>query len=562
VTSGTLARAVALSFFLLPALAGANSRERSELGKGDGSASFQVHYPPDPVNVKNANFYLPNTDLSFPAPGFSLEIERSYNSRSLDDGAFGFGWTFNYDIYVRVGDDGLPEVVDSDGFVCKFVPQNGGAKSAQDASVSQYIAAKRDQDVRSGINHPADYYETLKSRVINDPKLLDQLKKDLPGITIEPAEGSYISTTRGVQQLEIRKEGYKRTFNNGVTHIFFKSGKLRQMIDPTGHTLNMKYSKGATGDLVEVAHSAGPVLSFQVNASGKITRATDPEGHVVEYKYDGNHNLIGYKDVTGKVTHYEYDEWHNMTKIVFPNGDTIFNKYNVEKDWILAQKGPGEHITTYEYGTDPTDDSHYWTVVDEDGVKSRYDYYDAQNRVVTTDPSGAKTDKTFSECCGKPLKVIEPDGRIVNYEYDKKGNATRIWDNRGQNVRYEYDPRWNKVAKVVTPRGSTQYLYDGAGNLVEGRDSSGEIIRLEYTADGRVKAVDGGNGQAFEFRYNPAGKPIQINQRGGKGAVIIEYSPEGNVTAVKTAGQVDQRQVLGDLQRLIQLVEPAYKFEL
>src|SRR5205823_143983 len=124
--------------------------------------------------------------------------------------------------------------------------------------------------------------------------------------------GVYISTTRGVQQLEIRKEGYKRTFNNGITHIFYKSGKLRQMIDPTGHTLSMKYSKGATGDLVEVAHSTGARLTFEVSAAGKITRATDPDGHTVQYRYDGNHNLTGFKDTNGKVTSYEYDEWHNM----------------------------------------------------------------------------------------------------------------------------------------------------------------------------------------------------------------------------------------------------------
>jgi YD repeat-containing protein len=546
----------------VPGPAWANSRENADLGWSNGTADFAIHRWPDPVNVKNANFYLPNTDIEYPAAGFPLEIERSYNSRSLNDGPLGFGWSFNYDIYVQIGDDGLPEVVDADGFICKFLPQGGGSKNAQEASIDQYLAAKKDLDTKSGISHPPDYYVTLKQRMLNDPKLFDQLKKDLPNVQIDPPEGVYISTTRGVQQLEIRKEGYKRTFNNGITHIFYKSGKLRQMIDPTGHTLSMKYSKGATGDLVEVAHSTGARLTFEVSPAGKITRATDPEGHAVQYRYDANHNLTGYKDTTGKVTSYEYDEWHNMTKITFPNADVIMNKYQTEKDWILAQKGPGDHITTYEYGTDPADDTHYWTVVDEDAVKTRYDYYDAQNRVVTTDPQGNKVDRTFSECCGKPLKVVESDGRIVNYEYDKRGNTTRIWDNRGQNMRYEYDPKWNKVTKVLTPSATTVFSYDGSGNLVLGKDSTGGEVHLSYTPEARVQSVDNGKGEAFDFRYNAAGKPVMIAPRGGKGAVVIDYGPDGNVVAVKTTGTVDQRQVLGDLQKLIQIVEPAYKFEL
>ena len=105
------------------------------------------------------------------------------------------------------------------------------------------------------------------------------------------------------------------------------------------------------------------------------------------------------------------------------------------------------------------------------------------DRVSFTAPlqAGGKTDKTFSECCGKALKVIEPDGRIINYEYDKRGNTTRIWDNRGQNVRYEYDARWNKVTKVITAHGATAYTYDPSGQLILGRDSSGDEVRLDVT---------------------------------------------------------------------------------
>ncbi|HVO29641.1 MAG TPA: DUF6531 domain-containing protein, partial [bacterium] len=497
----------------------------ADLGWADGTADFVVHRWPDPVNVKNANFFLPNKDVSFPAPGFPLEIERSYNSRSTSDGPLGFGWSFNYDIYVRVGDDGLPEVVDADGFVCKFLPKGGeGAKNVYEASVNTFILAKKNADQQGGVGKPPAFYDSLKQRLMNDPKLLEQLKKELPNVQAEVNEGSYVSTTRGVQTLEVSKQGFRRTFANGITHLFYTMGpdgkaRLRQMIDPAGHSLAMRYTKGATGDLVEVSHSDGPALEFTTGKFGKITSAKDPSGKQVFYKYNDRGDLVGFKDSSGRVTTYDYDEWHNMTKIVFPNGDTILNKYNSEKDWILAQKGPGDHLTSYEYGSDASDETHYWTVVDEDGVKTRYDYFDAQNRVVITDSKGNKTDRTFSECCGKPLQVIEADGRIVKYEYDKRGNATRIWDNKGQNIRYEYDPKWNKVTKVLTPKSTTIYQYDNQGNLIQGKDTgaSGLTVKLEYTPDGRVRSVSDDRGNVFDFKYNAMGKPTQIGPRGGKG---------------------------------------------
>ena len=556
--------------------AGAEPRGEPALGWGQGWETLVIHHWPDPVNAKNANFFLPNKDISYPAPGFPLEIERSYNSRSLNDGPFGFGWSFNYDIYVRIGQEGFPEVVDADGFVCKFLPQGGGEKSAMEAQINRFMAYKQSQDKAAGIQRDAAFYQKYRSRLLNDPKLFEQVKSEMPGYKPELEEGTYISTTRGVQQLEVRKEGYKRTFTNGVTHIFYRmdasgKGRLRQMIDPAGNSLAMRYERGGSGDLREVLHSRGAKLEFTIGKLGKITgaRIVTPDGTIapktVEYRYGGAsaNDLIGYKDTNGQVTRYDYDEWHNMTKITFPNGDVIQNRYDVDKDWILAQKGPGEAITNYDYDSDPADESHYWTIVNESGRVTRFDYYDGQNRVVTTDPEGRRTDRIFSECCGKPLRVTEPDGRVVNYEYDKRGNATRIWDNKGRNIRYQYDPKWNKVVKVLTKDSRITYRYDNQGNLVLGKDeASGLVVRLQYSSDGRVRAVEDGRGRAFEFRYNTAGKPVQIGPRGGKGAVVIDYNPDGTVSAVKTTGQVDQRQVLGDLQKLIQVVEPAYKFEL
>ncbi len=44
------------------------------------------------VDMKNANFTDDWVDLKFPSTGFNLSVERTYHSRILYNGMFGFGW--------------------------------------------------------------------------------------------------------------------------------------------------------------------------------------------------------------------------------------------------------------------------------------------------------------------------------------------------------------------------------------------------------------------------------------------------------------------------------------
>ena len=74
---GTFAFA-ALTLTALSAAA-APREEVGSLGWGQGLSqeTFVIHRWPDPVNAKNANFFLPNKDISYPAPGFPLdELQR------------------------------------------------------------------------------------------------------------------------------------------------------------------------------------------------------------------------------------------------------------------------------------------------------------------------------------------------------------------------------------------------------------------------------------------------------------------------------------------------------
>ena len=48
------------------------------------------------VDMKSANYSESWTDMAVPGVGYDLRVNRTYNSRSLFSGLFGFGWCSDY----------------------------------------------------------------------------------------------------------------------------------------------------------------------------------------------------------------------------------------------------------------------------------------------------------------------------------------------------------------------------------------------------------------------------------------------------------------------------------
>ena len=89
------------------------------------SAPKRVHFAPDPVNLSNGNLYLPFRDLHIRAYRLPLTIDRAYNSRSTEDGVFGFGWSFTYGIRIRADAGGL-SVLEGDGSARQYRSSSAG----------------------------------------------------------------------------------------------------------------------------------------------------------------------------------------------------------------------------------------------------------------------------------------------------------------------------------------------------------------------------------------------------------------------------------------------------
>src|ERR1700685_3388371 len=58
------------------------------------------------VDLKTANYSDAWVDMSLPGTGYDLKVERAYNSRTLYNGLFGFGWCSDFETSLEITPEG------------------------------------------------------------------------------------------------------------------------------------------------------------------------------------------------------------------------------------------------------------------------------------------------------------------------------------------------------------------------------------------------------------------------------------------------------------------------
>jgi YD repeat-containing protein len=325
---------------------------------GSPSSSPDVPYSIDPVNLATGNYYYGHQDLIIPGPGLPLAINRSYNALDSNNGPFGSGWTFNYNMNLAViTGSGNVAVREEDGKIDVFTLIPGG-----------------------------NYSPPLSD--------VDKLTKN--------SDGSYI----------FEKE-------NQIEYFFTTDGKLINIADNNGNTINLTYTGS---NLTQVTDSSGGGLTFTYNAAGRIISIADPSGTTVRYTYDGDDNLVRFSNATGGEISYTYDDYHRMTSITGPDGIRVLNNTYDENGRVIRQSWPPANVNTIDY--------------------------DADNRMTTlTDPSGGKTVYTFDDR-GWELSETDDIGNTISYAYDDNGNRIDTTDTIGNFIRSALNAVGNIIRSV------------------------------------------------------------------------------------------------------------------
>lgn len=525
------------------------------------------------VDMKNANYSNTWIDMDVPGSGYDLKIVRTYNSRSLFNGMFGFGWCSDFETSMEVNAEGNIKVKEcGGGLEVTFSPREVARKDIE-ATIAQ-ITAKMKAEKKVGVTEA--YINNLKTQLLEDDNQRSEMASKY-GITVPVKEGTkFFANGREVEHFVFNKTFYTRNLPDGSSQRFNTNGNLTHIYDKNGNFLKFEYDKDT---IASIQDNNGRKLSFKYYQNKKVKTIVGPNGLMAEYKFANLDDLASVKNAWLKNYTYEYDELHNLTKATWPDKTFVAVKYDKKNDWVISFTDRDACVEAYAYEFSQKDPkNHYWSTVKKTCGKevmadNKYEFWHQQRadgqyflqRVMTT-VNGNVTDITYHDIFGKPVSIRRNTDRI-SYEYYPDG-LVKVKAAPNLKLEFDYEPKIKKVSAVSSTffneKGvkisvkSTQFKYDGKGNLVFAQNSDGQKINMTYDNRGRIATITDQAKKIVKIEYEERyGKP-SIVTRPGLGTILVSYKPNGDINKVDSKeGPSVAMQVASTFNNLLDIIAPA-----
>jgi YD repeat-containing protein len=538
------------------------------------------------VDMRNANFSDTWTDLIVPGSGYDLRVRRTYNSRTLFNGLFGFGWCSDFETTLEVTAESAIKVVECGGGMKLTYTRKNHDKDAAKKIDKMILSEvkKRNKSLK------VSYLKSLEKRLSYNDVLRDELIDRL-GFEGKIKSGvAFYANGRKNERIVLAKNEYTRTLADGTFQKFNKRGQMTHMYDRNGNFLKLSYSNDR---LIGVVDNNGRKLTFSYKkGSKKVGKIAGPNGMNVTYNYKGE-DLVTVKNAWKNTFAYAYDSLHNLKKITFPDKTTKVLTYNEDKDWVTSFTDRRGCKETYTYGDSEKDPlNHYWSTVEkvcgkEVTNKSRYEFIHKLRADGTrylfksiSDNNGDKTEVVYHDTFGKPVS-IRRNSTVTLYSYFKNG-LLRTKKTPLQSIKYAYNKRCDKPSQVVSNyyqlKGTpgrrtaaskrkkvlvktvkTAFTYDKKRcNLMTAKNSDGQRVKLDYDQRGRIAKITDQAKKTVKIKYEERfGKP-QFVTRPGLGTIKVSYKPDGNIDKVDSKeGPQVAIQVASIFNNLLEIIAPA-----
>ena len=225
-------------------------------------------------------------------------IERRYDSRSLRDGIFGFGWCVDIE--------------------ARLVPlPDGGWR-------------------RKSCQGEADY------------------RTSGTGSWIHEASGLMLRSKGTTQSIQFKA-------NDGTTETYDSSGRLLEIRTPGGEVVRLGRNHDGLIEKITSTLGASELTSVEfvydlstrkVARMNRITSARQRRATLYEYR-DGN--LVKVTDEKAFLFTYSYDSYHNMLRAESPDSTSESITYEDSKDRVVKMRSRDGCAETYRYETDSKD---------------------------------------------------------------------------------------------------------------------------------------------------------------------------------------------------------------
>ncbi|MET9442679.1 DUF6531 domain-containing protein [Streptomyces sp. NPDC006610] len=351
----------------------------------------------------------------------------------------------------------------------------------------------------------------------------------------QASDGTFTAPAGSAAKLVKGASDYTLTTPDHTKRTFSGSGQLLAVLDTAGKGLSLTYS---SGKLASVKDAAGRTTTFTSGSNGLLSKVDLPDGTSVSYGYTADGLLNSVTDPASRTSSYTYGTDKRLSSYTDPAGGKVTNAYD-SAGRIKSQIDQNNKTTTFTW--DGSSESHttapdggVWTdvyagnvlmeTIDPYGKSITYDYDRRLRPVAITDQRGHTTEMTY-DSAGRMLKRSAPSalGYAESWTYDAAGNITSHTDGRGNKTTYTYNTS-NQLTSTTDPMGGkTAYTYTALGSIATVTTPRGKTTTYGYDAAGNRTSVTTPMGEKTTFTYDKAGR------------ILSKTDPRGNVTGADPA---------------------------
>jgi RHS repeat-associated protein len=275
-----------------------------------------------------------------------------------------------------------------------------------------------------------------------------------------------------------------------------QSTRLYSVRDPRGNETRFAYLGPSAGQdrwkLASRVDRSGQTTGFGYDNTKRVTTVTQPLGRVSRYAYDTDGSVTKLTNPLGQEVTLTWSADRHVTKVVEPTGRSTEFAYNAN-GYLTDSWDQLRNRTQLEYEDLP---------VDAGDVASRWKAGRSIGHVSQlkrkTEPNGTAT-------------ASPTDDFQWVFDYDSKGNPTKVTDAQGNATTYSYNGDGTLASSTDANDHTTSYpSYDANGLPTEIKDAKNQATRFSYDVDGLLRWVQdplhqgdtGANGREYRIQFD------------------------------------------------------------
>ena len=522
------------------------------------------------MDTRSAGYSKTFVDWKKEGDGFPQKIERSYNSRSLFNGVFGFGWCSNLETRMdTMPDNSLKGIECGGGLETSYYPKNATVDAGLQTRVIIEEMKKRKMSQRDLKKLERDLLQsqTLRSDFIQALKIKGKVRKGVKYYANGRSNEYVVALSRG---------GFRRVLPNGFSERFSEDGRLAKVTDRNGNFIEISWRPKE----IVVTDNRGRRLRITLK-NGKAQTARFGKKTIASYEHDGE-DLEKATNAYGETFRHDYDDFHNLTKTVYPDGTKEELRYNVKKDWVVKfidRRGCHE---SYGFGQNKKNPDHYFSTVEKKCGnrvvnRSKYEFWNKNrpggkgkylHRARTRINGRLTADVVYHPKFGSPISFYRNGVRTAREYYAngflrKKSTPylTVEYKNYHKDCRrpelVEMRHR-NPSTKKITRTETINFKYRSSCELRLAKKSDDEWIKVRHDKQGRLNYMEDQSRKIVTLSWHKTLNQPEVIRRKGVGSVRVVYNEKGELVDLKAgkAGVAIMAQVTSVFNSFLQTISP------